>query len=348
MSNNYKHILNINNMSSDTWNEEGIDNKMSSCTTKESKLNAIVNILRDNFYGCDILLCLFMAALQSYRVDRCLRPFPTMYIKESNKDIDNLRRTCETIPTLDNILKSPQMCSNEVIELLLWLFCQKEQPQLKKISYNEVNVPSEIRKSFQPHYTFEVIYPERAETTWHKRKGSRSSFLGYHGSQLDNFYSILKVGLQQHFGIAKELLYGKGIYLTSEITVSMTYAPFSLSWVHSTLGGRKSIIAVCEVIDDIDKVKCKDAKFKERAVNQGSISGSIPDKYFVVTDSDMVRLKYLFVYKKDSAFTMKSWIYNNLTLVLIVLYVIILFCIGFFQGPTWARIQNRLYRMIYS
>lgn len=89
MSNNYKHILNINNMSN-TWNEEDSDNKMSSCTTKEFKVNAILNILRNNFYGCDILLCLFMAALQSYRVDGCLRPFPTIYIKESNKDIDNL------------------------------------------------------------------------------------------------------------------------------------------------------------------------------------------------------------------------------------------------------------------
>jgi len=271
-----------------------------------------------------------------------------MYIKESHKDIDRLRETCESLPSLEKILQSPQTCSNELTELLVWLFCQKDQPILRKINYSKVNVPSEIKKSLQPHYTYEVVYPQRAEYTWQKRKGDQNSFLGYHGSQLDNFYSILKVGLQQHFGVAKELLYGKGIYLTTEISVSIQYAPFGQSWINSALGTKHSIIAVCEVIDDIEKVKCKDEKFKERAVNQGSISGNIPDKYFVVTDSDMLRLKYLFVYKENSVSTVKSWTYNNLALVLICSYVFILFCIGFFQGPTWARLQGRLYKILYS
>lgn len=64
-------------------------------------------------------------------------------------------------------------------------------------------MPNEIKKSHKPHYVFEIVYPPKAEIAWNKRKGSRSSFLCYHGSKIDNFYSILKVGLQQHFELSK-------------------------------------------------------------------------------------------------------------------------------------------------
>ncbi|KAK5639610.1 hypothetical protein RI129_012102 [Pyrocoelia pectoralis] len=260
---------------------------------EESNIDHISNVLNDNIYGCDLLLCLFITALQSYRVDTCLRPFPSAYVHDTHKNVDALRNLCDTIPSLATILKYPQMCSLEILELLRWLLCQKEQTTLRK-----VNVPISIKKSYQPHYTYEVIYPFKIEEAWQKRKNSRNSFLTYHGSQLDNFYSILKVGLQHNLSGEKALLFGKGIYVTNEITISMSYAPFGLSWKNSILGNKISIIAVCEVIDDIEKVKCKDEKFKRRAINRGSIASDIPDKYFVVTDSDMIRLKYLFVYKK--------------------------------------------------
>lgn len=314
----------------------------------QSHTKTITKILYENFYGCDMLLCLFITALQSYRVDRCLRPFPSMYIKDSHKDIDHLRSICESIPSLDKILKTPQMCSNEILNFLVWLFCQKDQPSLHKVTYNKVNVPSPLKQSLQPHYIYEVIYPQKAEEIWQKRKNTRRSFLAYHGSQLDNFYSILKVGLQHHLSIGKELLFGKGIYLTTEITISMPYAPFGVTWSKTCLSDKISVIAVCEVIDDVDKVKCKDVNFKERAVNQDSISGNIPEKYFVITDSDMIRLKYLFVYKKSNIAILESWIFKHIAVVLICTYVFILCCIGFFQGPTWPKVQRHLYKMILS
>lgn len=50
---------------------------------------------------------------------------------------------------------------------------------------------------------FEVVYPQKAEEAWIKRRERKKTLLAYHGSQIDNFYSILKVGLQHNFSSAK-------------------------------------------------------------------------------------------------------------------------------------------------
>lgn len=55
-----------------------------------NKLSAVLNVIRENLAGSDLLMCLFMAALNSYRVDRCLRPFPIAYTSTGNKNIEKL------------------------------------------------------------------------------------------------------------------------------------------------------------------------------------------------------------------------------------------------------------------
>jgi poly[ADP-ribose] polymerase 16 len=166
---------------------------------------------------------------------------------------------------------------------------------------------------------------------WHKRQDGRDIIFAYHGSAVDNFYSILKVGLQQHFSIEKEVLFGNGIYLSNELSLSAHYAPFGQTWANSALGSKHSVIAVCEIINDVQKVKCKDAKNKRRSINEDSF-GEIPEKYFVVTDSDMVRVKYLMIYKQKGFISVKSFIAKHLFLCLILLYCIFIICIGIFSN----------------
>lgn len=120
-----------------------------------------------------------------------------------------------------------------------------------------LSIPGKISKSLTPDYVFEVHHPPKVQHTWQKRKEHKETFLAYHGSRIENFYSILKIGLQQHFSSQKVVLFGDGIYLTSEITVSANYAPFGQSWKNSIFGSKHSIIAVCEVINNVEKVKCK-------------------------------------------------------------------------------------------
>lgn len=62
----------------------------------------------------------------------------------------------------------------------------------------------------------------------------------------------------------------------------------------------------------------------------------------------MVRVRYFFLYKENTVHKMESWLYNHLFILLIGVYVVILVGIGFFQGPTWSRLQTYLYKTLFS
>lgn len=46
--------------------------------------------------------------------------------------------------------------------------------------------------------------------------------------------------------------FGKGIYLSSELGVSLTYSPVGYGWGGSFLGSEMSCIALCELVDHPD------------------------------------------------------------------------------------------------
>ena len=59
-----------------------------------------------------------------------------------------------------------------------------------------------------------------------------------------------------------------------------------------------SCIAVCEIIDH-PLVKCKIENDKlSRGRVKDTQAGDVPEKYFVVTSSEMVRLKYVLVFTR--------------------------------------------------
>lgn len=84
-----------------------------------------------------------------------------------------------------------------------------------------------------------------------------------------------------------------------------------------------------------------DTRNKRRSVNQNSL-GEIPEKYVVVTDSDMVRIKYLMVYKEKAGFSLKSYITHNFFLFFIVFYIIVMFLISFFGNSYYMRYFRKL------
>lgn len=49
-----------------------------------------------------------------------------------------------------------------------------------------------------PNFIFEVVYSETREASFEQVKGSRRLLHAFHGSRLENFYSILQYGLLQH------------------------------------------------------------------------------------------------------------------------------------------------------
>lgn len=93
--------------------------------------------------------------------------------------------------------------SQDVIHLLYWVLVNQRDPYLKIVIDPDVSDVykhiSEKQLSVPPNHIFEVVYSKQQEEQFQKRKQNKNdSFYAFHGSRLDNFYSILKFGLQQH------------------------------------------------------------------------------------------------------------------------------------------------------
>ncbi|XP_060516408.1 protein mono-ADP-ribosyltransferase PARP16-like [Cylas formicarius] len=305
----------------------------------ENRVYRLKEIIQENLIGCDLTICIFKAAVRSYRVESCLRPFPPCFTTgENEKDFKKLRIACNKIPPLQDFLKQPpNQCPDDVSNILTWLFTDSGLPVLKLCKIEDTPLMNEkhLYKA-PPKYVFEVNFTPKVNQTWENRIKQREVFYAFHGSSTDNFYSILKFGLQQHFSTGKEVLFGNGIYLSTELSVCTNYAPFCSTWSKSILGNRHSIIAQCEIINDENEVKCKDEKNKKRAVNTNSL-GEIPEKYYVVTNSELVKVKYLLVYTYKSTPFMKPFIKKNFFWIALIFYCIMLGLVGFFNSPYWRK-----------
>ena len=98
-------------------------------------------------------------------------------------------------------------------------------------------------------------------------------------------------------------MFGEGVYLTEDLAVTTPYMSNGAIWKHSKLGHQLSSIVVCEILDH-PNVKCQveDPKeAKKRGVAANSQLGAVPEKYFVVTSSDLVRVKYVLVFAERKA-----------------------------------------------
>ncbi|XP_022368052.1 mono [ADP-ribose] polymerase PARP16 isoform X3 [Enhydra lutris kenyoni] len=147
-------------------------------------------------------------------------------------------------------------------------------------------------------------------------------------------------------------LFGEGTYLTSDLSLALIYSPHGLGWQRSLLGPILSCVAVCEVIDHPD-VKCqmkkKDSKEidRRRARIKHSEGGDVPPKYFVVTNNQLLRVKYLLVYSQrqpSRASSQLSWFSSHWFMVMISLYLLLLLIVSAINSSAFHHFWNRAKR----
>ena len=87
----------------------------------------------------------------------------------------------------------------------------------------------------------------------------------------------------------------------------MNYSSYGPGWNNSTIGEKLSCVAVCEILDHPD-VKCTvksktndDRLNRSRARARNSEGGDVPERYYVVTNNQVVRVKYVLVYAEKKA-----------------------------------------------
>ncbi|XP_006720655.1 protein mono-ADP-ribosyltransferase PARP16 isoform X5 [Pan paniscus] len=286
--------------------------------------------------AADLRCSLFASALQSYKRDSVLRPFPASYARGDCKDFEALLADASKLPNLKELLQSSGDNHKRA-----WDLFEKIQ---KLTGAPHTPVPA-------PDFLFEIEYFDPANAKFYETKGERDLIYAFHGSRLENFHSIIHNGLHCHLN--KTSLFGEGTYLTSDLSLALIYSPHGHGWQHSLLGPILSCVAVCEVIDHPD-VKCqtkkKDSKEidRRRARIKHSEGGDIPPKYFVVTNNQLLRVKYLLVYSqkppKSRASSQLSWFSSHWFTVMISLYLLLLLIVSVINSSAFQHFWNRAKR----
>lgn len=318
--------------------------------TNYEKEVQLENLLQNDPLVLDIRVSFISAALLSYRHDTVLRPFPPMFVNESNeKDYKNLERLIQQLKPIKRTQSIDELTMKQK-EFFHWVsdessfsikHCNNNMFEtIKQLTGHTVTMPT-------PNYIFEVVHSTQNERKFEDLKQSNTTFFTYHGSKIENFHSILNFGLNAHMN--KTSLYGEGTYLTSELCVALTFCPTGQSWVNSSLGQKLGCVAVCEVIDH-PSVKCQQ---KHHAMNgqtrsrvQGSMGGEVPEKYYVVQNNELVRVKYLLVYAeslKAPSFR-NSWLFEHRFAFLMLSYLVLLLSVALFANKDLIRSIKKLFK----
>ncbi|XP_033634543.1 protein mono-ADP-ribosyltransferase PARP16-like [Asterias rubens] len=329
----------------------------------EDLIGKVVDKIRSDVTAADLQWSLFQAALGSYRHDSVLKPFPSALLSDTGqndeKDFAALKSMADEIPSLRSLLQSQAKrkdLSEQAWRLLSWVLLQNpltvtthERSKFSAIQ----DLTGESSYQVTPSYVFEVQYNSAANQRFEELRQAKDLMYAYHGSRLDNFYSIIHNGLYAHMN--KNSLFGEGTYLSSDICVSMPYSPVGKGWEGSSLGTTLSCVLVCELIDHPD-VKCQtrdrsssNTDGPRRSHAPKSVGGEVPEKYYVVTNNEVVRVKYVLVFADSakpkrlaqSRSKVTTFVCNHIFALCMFGYLLVLLLIGLMNSRTFQTFYRK-------
>ncbi|XP_037539523.1 protein mono-ADP-ribosyltransferase PARP16 [Nematolebias whitei] len=305
--------------------------------------------------AADLRCSLFVAAAQNYKRDSLLRPFPPRYTSGDNKDFEELLADVNTLPGVRDLVRLRCGEGDHHLALIHWILSSKSfaVKTLQREEYAKLCDLTEYEGTAAPvpDFLFELEYSDHINSRFEKTREERGVFYAFHGSRLENFHSIVHNGLHCHLN--KNSVFGEGTYLTSDLSMALLYSPHSSSWRESILGPLLSCVALCEIIDHPDvkcQVKKKDSDIidRQRSRAKNSEGGEVPQKYFIVTNNQLLRVKYLLVYSQGKHLSRRShsrsWLLRHHFAVMMGLYLLLLVFIGAFNSTPFMSFWNRLFR----
>lgn len=75
--------------------------------------------------AADLRCSLFASALQSYKRDSVLRPFPASYARHDSKDFEALLADTGRLPNLKELLQSSRDTDKQAWDLVSWILSSK-------------------------------------------------------------------------------------------------------------------------------------------------------------------------------------------------------------------------------
>lgn len=342
-------------LSENSQSVNGTPHKSDVCSDKSAKHETLEKkslhlrlMLEKDFKAADLRWSLFVAAALSFRYETCLKPFPPAFLNNGVKNMDELLALIAEVPALDLMLKRLNDLDHleeigPVLDLLFYVLVRLKEPTVKCIqpeAHDSVLLLlNSTLPAIKPHHIFQVVSSPNtaAELKWNEMTKYNNTFYASYGNKLDNFYSILQYGLQH---VNKNTSIGNGVYLSQELGVSLPHSHCGYGWGASCLGGRLSCVAMCEVIDAPDGINL------QRPSCEGDIAGDDekklpPQSHYIVTNYDLVRVRYLLVYArqpiasrfpsiaKRQADGMRHWFTRHKLFSILLGYGIMLATIGF-------------------
>ncbi|XP_061825317.1 protein mono-ADP-ribosyltransferase PARP16 isoform X2 [Nerophis lumbriciformis] len=305
--------------------------------------------------AADLRCSLFVAAAQNYKKDSLLRPFPPRYINDDTKDFDALLTDVNSFPGVRDLVRLRPGEREHHVALAHWILSSKSfaVKTLQKDEYGKLCslTENDSLAAPAPDFLFELEYCDQLNARFDRTRADRDVFYAFHGSRLENFHSIIHNGLHSHLN--KNSVFGEGTYLTSDLSLAVLYSPHSSGWQESLLGPLLSCVALCEVIDHPDvkcQVKKKDSEIldRQRSRAKNSEGGDVPQKYFVVTNNQLLRVKYLLVYSQRRYLSRhsrsNSWFLRHHFAIMMSLYLLLLIFIGTFNSNAFISFWNRQFR----
>lgn len=321
----------------------------------EAVRELVCSCLHRDPVAADLRCSLFVAAAQNYKRDSLLRPFPPRYMSDDIKDFEELLADVKSLPGVRDLVRLRPGEGDHHLALVYWILASKSFA-VKTLEKEEFAQLCNLTKSEgfsgpAPDFLFEIQYNDQLNARFEKTRAGRDTFYAFHGSRLENFHSIIHNGLHCHLN--KNSVFGEGTYLTSDLSMAVLYSPHSSGWRESLLGPMLSCVALCEVIDHPDvkgQVKNKDSEIidRQRSRAKNSEGGDVPQKYFVVTNNQLLRVKYLLVYSQRRH-TLRnsrspSFMLRHHFVIMMSLYLLLLILIGAFNSSSFVSFWNKLFR----
>ncbi|KAK8866279.1 Poly [ADP-ribose] polymerase 6 [Tritrichomonas musculus] len=218
------------------------DSKM--CTFQFTQIGvgfSVVQEIQRDPLAADLIFSIFSTAIGS----KYFSPRPP----DSNDDC--LLSIADTLPAMDTLAKYSndselgKQIGQPSLELLRWVLLSNRSQM--------ISLDPKMRfPIFGSSYQFlSLISSPQAEKTFKVLKEKHGSMYLFHGSNAENWHSILRNGLKNASGtsmMAHGNAYGSGIYFAHESSVSQGYAPTgSNKYSKSRLGKNLQILALCEI-----------------------------------------------------------------------------------------------------
>ncbi|KAL6064174.1 Protein mono-ADP-ribosyltransferase parp8 [Balamuthia mandrillaris] len=265
----------------------------------------------------DLLICMATAAANSGRATDIFDPFPTLFdpdnpkkviLSPKDKNFSLLKKLLTSFPTVHNLSQAADCLSMKdqldrvdrlAYPLLQWII-SSNRSHIVKLSKSR-HIPS----MNTPYQYVLLSSPPEKEEKFRELKAQHGSVFAFHGSRVENWHCILRMGLKNASGTKLQLngaAYGAGIYLSPHSTTSFGYSQMhgrgisrrghSNNTASSSSGDSSSnrflstsnfyCIALCEVINHSSVRK----------------SGSV----WVCPEPDYVVTRFFFVYDQGLAY----------------------------------------------